>query len=246
MFGRFTTVLHTAFVLSHSNGFVSVPILSHEAGTASHPAAVGGGVTQVGLNISVFVVRDGCGTLSEACISVVDGRRILCNGKHVAAALKRVHSQIMEVEACPPKETWLVPELERVFKEGLRVDVLEYPTDDRTHFHAIQCLAHEAEQNKFAPTSLKDKANLVLRMHTRSTGGDWAQTQRALVEILGATKRTTVFRWVVIARDFDAEVLAYLGPRCKNKYLVGRGEERTHRYTDNRACMHTHTRRQEV
>ena len=126
------------------------------------------------------------------------------------------------------------------------MDVLEYPTDDRTHFHAIQCLAHEAEQNKFAPTPLKDKANLVLRMHMRSTGGDWAQTQRALVEILGATKRTTVFRWVVIARDFDAEVLAYLGPRCKNKYLVGRGEERTHRYTDNGACMHTHTRRQEV
>ena len=120
------------------------------------------------------------------------------------------------------------------------------PTDDRTHFHAIQCLAHEAEQNKFAPTSLKDKANLVLRMHMRSTGGDWAQTQRALVEILGATKRTTVFRWVVIARDFDAEVFAYLGPRCKNKYLVGRGAERTHRYTDNRVCMHTHTRRQEV
>ena len=97
-----------------------------------------------------------------------------------------------------------------------------------------------------APTSLKDKANLVLRTHMRSTGGDWAQTQRALVEILGATKRTTVFRWVVVARDFDAEVLAYLGPRCKNKYLVGRGEERTHRYTDNRVCMHTHTRRQEV
>ena len=76
-----------------------------------------------------------------------------------------------------------------------------------------------------APTSLKDKANLVLRVRMRSTGGDWAQTQRALIEILGATKRTTVFRWVVIARDFDAEVLAYLGPRCKNKYLVGRGEE---------------------
>ena len=172
--------------------------------------------------------------MSEACISAIDGRRILRNGKHVAAALQRVHSQMMEVEACPPKENWLGPELERVFKEGLRVDVLEYPTDDRTHFHAIQCLAHEAEQNKFAPTSLKDKANLVLRMHMRSTGGDWAQTQRALVEILGATRRTTVFRRVIIARDFDTEVLAYLGPRCKvvpqgfivgNKYLVGHGEE---------------------
>ena len=43
-----------------------------------------------------------------------------------------------------------------------------------------------------------------------------------------------MFRRVVIAKDFDAEVLAYLGPRCKvvpqgfvvgNKYLVGRGEE---------------------
>ena len=181
--------------------------------------------------------------MAEACISAIDGRRILCNGKHVTAALKRVHSQIMEVEACPPKENWLGPELERVFKEGLRVDVLEYPSDDRAHFYAIQCLAHEAEQNKFAPTSLKDKAKLVLRMHMRSTGGDWAQTQRALVEILGATKRTTVFRWVVIARDFDTEVLAYLGPRCKvvpqdfvvgNKYLMGRGEE--HRFKLSPKC----------
>ena len=58
--------------------------------------------------------------------------------------------------ACPPADgmevdeeslwpEWLVPELRRVFAEGLLVDYLKYPSDDRLTHIAMQCLAHEQD-----------------------------------------------------------------------------------------------------
>ncbi len=129
---------------------------------------------------------------------------------------------------------WLVPELEAAFSKGLLLDLVEYASGDRANQIACQCLNHETEQNRYQPTSLADKVKIVLMMHARSTNSDWGQTQKALVELLGESKKSTVFRWITLARDLDAEVLEHVKKHKKdlpqayiigNKYMLGRGAE---------------------
>jgi hypothetical protein len=48
--------------------------------------------------------------------------------------------------------------------------------------------------NKYAPTSLSDKVNLVLRLYSGRCSKNWMEVQKALTEILGENKKTTVSR----------------------------------------------------
>ena len=107
---------------------------------------------------------------------------MLNNGKHWVAALREVKPLYEKAKAeaeaaCPPAEAaaaasatdgmevdgesswpeWLVPELRRVFTEGLLVDFLKYPSDDRLTHIAMQCLAHEQEQNRYRASTVGEK-----------------------------------------------------------------------------------------
>ena len=65
----------------------------------------------------------------QTCPSVHDGRVIIDNGKQIIACLMKLRDEL-PVEEIAEAE-WSVPELEAVFKEGLYVDFVQYPTDDR-------------------------------------------------------------------------------------------------------------------
>ena len=132
-------------------------------------------------------------------------------------------------EACD----WLSEALAEVFTSGLRVDFVEYSTPDSTEHMVIQCHQHEEEQNKYDPPSFLRRVSIVLEVQKSVPGGAWDGTEKALVSILGERKRSTVRRWICLARDVAQEVVAHatarklrtLGWFVGNKYIAGRGDE---------------------
>lgn len=194
-------------------------------------------------------------------ISAIDGCYILNNGKQFIAALQALQPEYEkaseEVEkvlaakagaegangqnteaACPPEgqedlwPCWLVPDLRTAYKEGLIVDYVRYPSDDRLTHIAIQCLAHEQEQNLYRVSCIGDKVQVMTKAYNKVK--DWTKAKKALLEVLGDTKSSTVYRWVVLSRDLDSQVLAWIKANWPtlgqafivgNKYVIGRGDD---------------------
>ena len=162
--------------------------------------------------------------------SVEDGLYVLNNGLHAVKALKNVAAEVETMDESP---IWLNSELAEIFSGGgLLVEVVEYSTQDRTARYAMQALAHEQDQNRYRPATLKNKVDLVSRMYNASTK-DWSLVTKQLVEVLGVGHRSTVQRWVTLARDLDVDVLTEIQAKrptlpqsfvIGNKFLTGRGE----------------------
>ena len=160
-----------------------------------------------------------------------DGRYVLNNGLHAVKALMNVAAELEAADSGGSPD-WLNEELAEIFSGGgLLVDVVEYSSPDRSARYAIQALAHEQEQNRYRPATLKNKVDLVSRMYLSMK--DWSSVTKQLLDVLGVSKRSTVQRWVTLARDLDPDVLAEIQAKCPtlpqefvigNKYLIGRGE----------------------
>ena len=175
----------------------------------------------------------------KKCPSTEDGKYVINNGLHVIQALKNVEAALEDEDLQDPPE-WLNVELVELFCKGLLVDLYEYSAPDRTARFAVQVLAHEADQNKYRPATLKNKVDLVSRLFRSSK--DWSAVTKNLLEVLGMSKRSTVQRWVALARDLDSDVLAYIQAKqpgmaqdyvINNKYLMGRGESTRFRLSAN-------------
>ena len=107
-------------------------------------------------------------------ISRDDGRSVLNNGKHSVAALKAIAGEEdFDLDELAGLD-WRVGDLVATFSQGLYVDHVEYPKDDKDAQVAMQVFAHELEQNKFRPSSMSDKVQITLNMHKRSPGGEWS------------------------------------------------------------------------
>ena len=64
-------------------------------------------------------------------VSAKDGRILLNNGKQVVIALKRVLSEVSELDLNTLADLeWCVDDLEDTFKTGLHVDKMQYPDPD--------------------------------------------------------------------------------------------------------------------
>ena len=134
----------------------------------------------------------------------------------------------------PPE--WARGRLLEALIEGVRVDVVQYTnSEDYAIVVAINGLQHDAEQNKYTPTSITTKIQIVRTQRERVEGGDWGLALAALLRIYGPSKRRTVSRWIALARDLPEAVQAHFASRrlralphnfvFDNKFLVGRGEE---------------------
>ena len=130
-------------------------------------------------------------------------------------------------DGCP----WFVPSFRDVFTQGVRMDFVDYPVGSARSTHAaVQCLAHEAEMNKFQESTVMDKARSARRNY-KEVGHSWDKVRTHLLEVLGSTKRSIVTRWITIVRDVDDAVLAYITEHkdvphkyiTENKFLVGTG-----------------------
>ena len=101
-----------------------------------------------------------------------DGRMTMNNGKHIVTALLEVKSAWLENYF--KEQEWAVPDLVSTLYEGLYLDFVQYPSDDRPSQIAMQVMAHETEQNKFRPSSACDKVRIALKIHEASPGGEWS------------------------------------------------------------------------
>jgi hypothetical protein len=160
------------------------------------------------------------------------------NGKHFVAALIELEKEYTAIlAACPPDGSgmpdWAVAGLREVYADGLIVDFVCYPSDDRLLHAAAQCLAHEQEQNRYRPSTISDRIAVVRRAREQS-GGDWSAAKQGLITVLGAQKTSTVQRWMVLARDLDGEIAVWIDTNIPNlsqsfivgnKYVIGKGEE---------------------
>ena len=171
----------------------------------------------------------------KKCTSKEDGRYVLNNGLHAVKALMNVAAEVETMDESP---IWMNSELAEIFSGGgLLVDVVEYSTQDRTARYAMQALAHEQDQNRYRPATLKNKVDLVSRIYNASTK-DWSLVTKQLLDVLGVSQRSTVQRWVTLARDLDADVLTEIQAKrptlpqsfvIGNKFLTGHGESRRFR-----------------
>ena len=134
-----------------------------------------------------------------------DGLWILDDGKHIVKALQQVWEEFEETVDTDDQPAWLDGELLTVFRDGLRVDEVQYPSDDKADRVAIQCLNHEVDQNKYQATSIADKAALVHQFRKKASLvqspdmlADWADVAKAIVAILGDAKRPTVHLMIVV------------------------------------------------
>ena len=143
----------------------------------------------------------------KKCTSGEDGRYVLNNGLHAVKALMNVAAELEAADSGGSPD-WLNEELAEIFSGGgLLVDVVEYSSPDRSARYAIQALAHEQEQNRYRPATLKNKVDLVSRIYLSMK--DWSSVTKQLLDVLGLSKRSTVQRWVTLARDLDADFVTY-------------------------------------
>ena len=127
----------------------------------------------------------------KKCTSKEDGRYVLNNGLHAVKALMNVAAEVEKMEESTP--SWVNAELAEIFSGGgLLVDVVEYNTQDRTARYAMQALAHEGDQNRYRPATLKNKVDLVARVYLSAK--DWSLVQKLLLDVLGVSQRSTVQR----------------------------------------------------
>lgn len=178
----------------------------------------------------------------QPLFSAHDGGAVLFNGKHCVAALMRVREKWLQAVAGSPAPDWLTGPLLSVFEEGLFVSIYDFeePYDPLRH-QSMQALAHEEESNKLFHTTLEQKARLASAYYERC-GKDWSAAQKALVQVLGPKKVSTIARWITLARDLSGEVLQHvtrlglrdLPMKCVigNKYLIGKGCDAKLRLSD--------------
>ena len=202
-----------------------------------------------------------CDDEGKALLSREDGRARINNGKSTVAALQKLRAEWLasgprgvagspgssQVAGNDPAaiggadpiasedvHEWATARMLDVLTTGLRVDYLVYPEPDDALVIAINALQHDSEQNKYVPTSLVTKVNIVLTQRSRVQGGDWQSTVQALLQIYGVGKRRTVLRWVSVAKDMGPEILEHFklkrlqvlphGFIFDNKYFIGQGE----------------------
>ena len=83
-----------------------------------------------------------------------------------------------------------------IMVSGLIVDVWIWPTVyDRDHHVIWEAERHEADEQNFRPHSVFQKLSMIYSVRHRVKGGDWAETTKKILSILGSSARSRVGRW---------------------------------------------------
>ena len=162
-------------------------------------------------------------------VSLEDGRFALNNGLHAIKALQNVAKAIAKMQDGTAVPVWVNEELKLILADGVLVDLVEYSTSDRSARCVAQAIAHEHDQNRCRPATLMTTADIVMQIY--NVVRSWAAVTKQLQDALG--ERSTVFKWVTLARDLDRQILVHIQKTwptlpqdfvCDNPFLVGRGE----------------------
>lgn len=154
----------------------------------------------------------------------MDGKCLLDDGYQTVSALKR----------CAAAES-LPANVKDVLEQGLEVDFRCYGDSYERELHiAFQTLRHDEAQNRFRPSSVWQKVNVVHRFALKSPGKDLARVAQALLDVFGKSKKATIARWVRAYGNLHAPVLDFLKSAKSlpdsyvfdNPYLLGPGQQK--------------------
>ena len=161
-----------------------------------------------------------------------NGLRMLCDGKHTFAALKlckEIYEKAGEDADADESIVWSAGLID-VFTNGVSVNVYEF--NDASKMRAWCVIAHDADSNKYKPTSILDLWKLAHEYRQTVPGGEWKRTQEVLNGIYGQKKTMFVYRMMQVAMTLPEEICKKAGelgiPNSyvhENNYFLGHGAE---------------------
>ena len=159
----------------------------------------------------------------------LDGLKLLIDGKVTVAALLDCFSVYNKMKCDEGKnhddqvedENLEFPEnLVKIFEEGLECRIGEFENDSDDVVFAYCVGIHDADANKYKPSTLQDCVKVSTRFKERAPGGSWESTRQAMLAFYGSGKRMWVYRSIVCAQTLSASVLETLAKEnIPNKWI---------------------------
>ena len=171
-------------------------------------------------------------TVAGKALLDVDGLQLLDDGFQTCQALKILQE---EFDAnSDPTCSWPQNVVD-IFTHGLPMDYRTYGEvyERETHI-ALQTLRHDESQNRFRPSSIWQKLNVVERYAKKLPGREMAKVSAAMIEVFGKGKKPTISRWIRAHNSLHPEVVTWL-ETCKslpdsyvfdNQFLLGPGPQK--------------------
>ena len=117
------------------------------------------------------------------------------------------------------------------------VSIVEFEEPEEMLAYCVA--AHDADNNKFKATSIKNLVDVVRQYQKKQVGGDLKKTQQVLQNMYGPGKRTFVYRMMQCAMALPDTILDQLQvldiPNTyihENPYFLGNGAEQQKRLSD--------------
>ena len=112
-------------------------------------------------------------------------------------------------------------EIKTILQEGIRVDFVQYESDDRALTIAWNTWIHDLDSNKYRTSSIGEKVSLVKERLEGQTPEDYTKVKTALLEVYGAQAESRVNRWLRASRTLLPAVLLKLEekPELPQSYI---------------------------
>ena len=169
----------------------------------------------------------------------MDGKRIVDDGLATITALLAMYVAFVEdADATPSREPWPA-NIVNIFEQGVPCTTHEYEEDtDLDLREAWNAAKHDEESNKFKKTPVATFISIATKCFGKH-GANWTNASKALLDIYGAGRASSVYRWVRAARYLPRAVAAELAnyPDISaafifdNYYLLGTGAHESQKLT---------------
>ncbi|OLP92330.1 hypothetical protein AK812_SmicGene25877 [Symbiodinium microadriaticum] len=203
----------------------------------------------------------GVTVLGPSDLSAEDSRRLIDNGKQCVAAFVQVKgsqalygvqgmrkalrekkkpssASVSGSESAESDPAWMSdPAVIDILDNGLECQQVEYADwMDRPLQICWQCLCHDESSNQFRKSDIKSVVETCESFKSRCVGGSGIANAHFHLDMLaafGQGRRSTIYRWVALARSLDKLTIEKLYERrdlgfslvMENKYFTGQGAE---------------------
>ena len=164
------------------------------------------------------------------------GLTLIGDGMHFVKVLQLLRA---ELEDGSREESSLSGRLLDCRQNGIYVDHVVFPEQDRLHRIIWYTHCHDEEENKFKSSSLFDKMSLIHTMKVQAAGGSLDEVNAKLIKVLGPGSRSKVQKWTRLFRGLHDAIRDAL-PRFErvpngylfdNPYFCGQGAQASWRLT---------------
>ena len=127
------------------------------------------------------------------------GLALIGDGMHFVKVLQLLHAELQDGSR---EESSLSGRLLDCRQNGIYVDHVVFPEQDRLHRIIWYTHCHDEEENKFKSSSLFDKMSLIHTMKVQAAGGSLDEVNAKLIKVLGPGSRSKVQKWTRLYLDY--------------------------------------------